>query len=53
VNDDAIYKAFNVKTWKLFAILILQNGILKDFSFGLPGRHNLMNALMAIAMALT
>jgi UDP-N-acetylmuramate--alanine ligase len=27
------------------------NGILNDFSFGLPGRHNLMNALMAIAMA--
>jgi UDP-N-acetylmuramyl pentapeptide synthase len=24
----------------------------KDFSFGLPGRHNLMNALMAIAMAM-
>jgi UDP-N-acetylmuramate--alanine ligase len=24
----------------------------KDFSFGLPGRHNLMNALMAIAMAI-
>jgi UDP-N-acetylmuramate--alanine ligase len=30
-------------------ISLTQNGI-KDFSFGLPGRHNLMNALMAIAM---
>src|SRR5690606_23246704 len=28
------------------------NGILKDFRFGLPGKHNLMNALMAIAMAI-
>jgi UDP-N-acetylmuramate--alanine ligase len=26
-------------------------GIINDFSFALPGRHNLMNALMAIAMA--
>jgi UDP-N-acetylmuramate--alanine ligase len=54
VNDDAIYKAFNVRIADgsyLFDIAT-PNGILKDFSFGLPGRHNLMNALMAIAMAI-
>jgi UDP-N-acetylmuramate--alanine ligase len=46
VNDDAIYKAFNVRIADgsyLFDIAT-PNGILKDFSFGLPGRHNLMNA---------
>jgi UDP-N-acetylmuramate--alanine ligase len=53
VNDEAIYKAFNVRIADgsyLFDIAT-PNGVLKDFSFGLPGRHNLMNALMAIAMA--
>jgi UDP-N-acetylmuramate--alanine ligase len=54
VNDEAIYKAFNVRIADgsyLFDIAT-PNGVLKDFSFGLPGRHNLMNALMAIAMAI-
>lgn len=53
VNDEAIYSAFNIRIADgsyLFDIAT-PNGVLKDFSFGLPGRHNLMNALMAIAMA--
>lgn len=53
VDENAIYKAFNVRIADgnyLFDIAT-PNGILQDFSFGLPGRHNLMNALMAIAMA--
>ena len=30
-----------------------QTELLKDLRFGLPGKHNLMNALMALAMAVT
>jgi UDP-N-acetylmuramate--alanine ligase len=53
IDDDAVYKAFNIKISDgsyLFDIDTPQ-GIINDFSFALPGRHNLMNALMAIAMA--
>jgi UDP-N-acetylmuramate--alanine ligase len=53
VNDDAVYSAFNVRIEEgsyLFDIKT-PKGILYDFRFGLPGKHNLMNALMAIAMA--
>lgn len=54
VNDEAIYQAFNVRITNgsyLFDIAT-PAGILHDFSFGLPGKHNLMNALMAVAMAI-
>lgn len=53
VNEDAVYSAFNVRIEDgsyLFDIKT-PNGVLNDFRFGLPGKHNLMNALMAIAMA--
>lgn len=53
VNEDAVYSAFNVRIEDgsyLFDIKT-PKGILVDFRFGLPGKHNLMNALMAIAMA--
>jgi UDP-N-acetylmuramate--alanine ligase len=53
IDDDAVYKAFNIRISDgsyLFDIDTPQ-GIINDFSFALPGRHNLMNALMAIAMA--
>ncbi len=53
VNEDAVYSAFNIRIEDgsyLFDIKT-PNGTLTDFRFGLPGKHNLMNALMAIAMA--
>ncbi|MFT7164547.1 MAG: UDP-N-acetylmuramate--alanine ligase [Flavobacterium sp.] len=53
VNEDAVYSAFNVRIEDgsyLFDIKT-PTGVLFDFHFGLPGKHNLMNALMAIAMA--
>lgn len=54
VNEEAVYSAVNVRIENgSYAFDIkTPTGILKDFRFGLPGRHNLMNALMATAMAL-
>ncbi|SDZ93883.1 UDP-N-acetylmuramate--L-alanine ligase [Flavobacterium gillisiae] len=54
VNEDAVYSAINVRIDNGSYIFDVKtpNGILKDFHFGLPGKHNLMNALMAIAMAI-
>lgn len=54
INEDAVYKAFNVRIAQGSYLFDIEtsNGVLKDFKFGLPGRHNLMNALMAIAMAI-
>ena len=53
VNEEAVYKAFNVRIGNGSYIFDVQTPteIIKDLHFGLPGRHNLMNALMAIAMA--
>lgn len=53
VNEDAVYKAFNVRIANGSYVFDVQTPteIIKDLHFGLPGRHNLMNALMAIAMA--
>lgn len=55
VNEEAVFKAFNVRIEKSSYVFDVQspNEIIKDLQFGLPGRHNLMNALMAIAMAKT
>ena len=53
VNEDAVYKAFNVRIGNGSYTFDVQTPveIIKDLQFGLPGKHNLMNALMAIAMA--
>lgn len=53
VNEDAIYKAFNIRIVDGSYVFDVQTPteIIKDLHFGLPGRHNLMNAVMAIAMA--
>lgn len=55
VNEEAVFKAFNVRIENASYVFDVQTPteILKDLQFGLPGRHNLMNALMAIAMAKT
>ena len=53
VNEKAGYNACNIRIEDGSYVFDVEtpNGILKDFRFGLPGRHNLMNALMALAMA--
>ncbi|MFD1604025.1 UDP-N-acetylmuramate--L-alanine ligase [Flavobacterium artemisiae] len=55
VNEDAVYKAFNVRIEDSSYVFDVQtpSEIMKELRFGLPGRHNLMNVLMAIAMAKT
>ena len=55
VNEDAIFKAFNVRIENSSYVFDVKapNELIKDLRFGLPGKHNLMNALMAIAMAMT
>jgi UDP-N-acetylmuramate--alanine ligase len=53
VNEKAVYSAVNVRIENSSYVFDINTpkGALKDFRFGLPGRHNLMNALMAVAMA--
>ena len=53
VNEDAVFKAFNVRIGNGSYVFDVQTPteVIQDLNFGLPGRHNLMNALMAIAMA--
>ena len=55
VNEDAKFKAFNIRienSQYVFDVQTLTETI-KDLHFGLPGTHNLTNALMALAMAKT
>jgi len=55
INEESTYKAFNIRIEKGYYVFDVQtpSEIIKDLQFGLPGRHNLMNALMALAMAKT
>lgn len=55
INEDSVYKAFNVRIEDGAYVFDVQtpSEIMKDLRFGLPGKHNLMNGLMAIAMAKT
>ncbi len=53
VNEAADCKAFNIKIENgsyVFDVQI-EDQILNGFEFALPGRHNLMNATMALSMA--
>lgn len=52
-EEEAVYNAFNIRIEDGNYVFDVKTpaGVLKDFRFGLPGRHNLMNALMAFAMA--
>lgn len=55
VNENAKFKAFNVRIENsayVFDVLTPTETI-TDLKFGLPGTHNLTNALMALAMAKT
>jgi len=55
VNEDANYSAFNIRIENSQYVFDVQTPteIIENLQFGLPGKHNLMNALMAIAMAKT
>ena len=55
INDDAQFKAFNVRVEDSSYVFDVQTPmeLITNLRFGLPGRHNLMNALMALAMAKT
>ncbi len=53
VNENADYKAFNIRIENGNYVFDVQTPteIISDLQFGLPGKHNLTNALMALAMA--
>ena len=55
VHEDAKFKAFNVRIENSQYVFDVQTPteILTNIRFSLPGTHNLMNALMALAMAKT
>ena len=55
VNQDANFKACNVRIENAQYVFDVQTPteIIKNLHFGLPGTHNLTNALMALAMAKT
>ncbi len=55
VNEEASFKAFNVSIENSEYLFDVQTPteIIKDLRFSLPGKHNLTNALMALAMAKT
>lgn len=53
INETADYKAFNLKieTGKYIFDVQTPSEIIKNIEFHLPGNHNVMNALAALAMA--
>lgn len=53
LEDDSDYSAQNIKIEKGAYIFDVKtpNATLKNFKFNLPGRHNLSNALIALAMS--
>ena len=55
IEEEATFKAFNIRIEKGHYVFDVQtpSETIEDIQFGLPGRHNLMNALMALAMAKT
>ncbi len=55
VNQDAIYTATNIRIMGSEYVFDVKtpSETIPNIKFGLPGTHNLMNALMALAMAKT
>ena len=55
INEEATFKAFNIRIENGFYVFDVQTPTetIENIQFGLPGRHNLMNAMMALAMAKT
>ena len=55
INEGATFEAFNINIVNGCYVFDVKtpSEIIENIQFGLPGRHNLMNALMALAMAKT
>jgi UDP-N-acetylmuramate--alanine ligase len=55
IGEDATYKAYNIRIENGYYVFDVQtpSETIENIQFGLPGRHNLMNAMMALAMART
>jgi UDP-N-acetylmuramate--alanine ligase len=55
INEEATFKAFNIRIENSSYVFDVQtpSETITNIAFGLPGHHNLMNALMALAMAKT
>ena len=55
VNAAANFSAYNIRIVNSQYVFDVKTGteIILNIEFGLPGKHNLMNALMALAMAKT
>ena len=55
IDEEATFRAFNVRIENGHYVFNVQtpSETIENIQFGLPGRHNLMNALMALAMAKT
>lgn len=55
INQESTFKAFNIRIENSAYVFDVQtpSEIIENVAFGLPGHHNLMNALMALAMAKT
>lgn len=55
VNEEADYIAFNIRIVNSQYVFDVRtpSETIQNIEFGLPGKHNLMNALMALAMAKT
>ena len=55
INEAAVFKAFNIRIENSSYVFDVQtpSDTIQNIAFGLPGHHNLMNALMALAMAKT
>ncbi|MDI1257188.1 MAG: UDP-N-acetylmuramate--L-alanine ligase [Flavobacterium sp.] len=53
VNEAADYKAINIRIENSNYVFDVQtpSETIQNIQFGLPGKHNLMNAIMALAMA--
>jgi UDP-N-acetylmuramate--alanine ligase len=53
IEDDSDYSAQHIKIENGSYVFDLKTpkGLYKDFKFNLPGRHNLSNAIIALAMA--
>lgn len=53
IEDDSDYAAQNIRIENGTYVFDVKTpkGLYKDFKFNLPGRHNLSNALIALAMA--
>ena len=55
INEEADFTAFNIRVENSAYVFDVKtpSETIKNIQFNLPGRHNLMNALMALAMAIT